>query len=74
MEVSPELIGILGVGVALLVGLGVLILTTGGWLRADICALRGELQALGERVARVEGLIRGSGLFRLPEHSGSTGG
>ena len=61
---SPELIGILSVGAALLVGLGGLILTTGGWLRGDLRALRGETQALGERVARLEGLIEGAGLFR----------
>lgn len=61
---SAELIGILGVGAALLVGLGGLILTIGGWLRGDIRALRSELQALGKRVARLEDLIEGSGLFR----------
>lgn len=74
LEVSPEPNGILGAGVALLVGLGGLILTIGGWLRADTRALHGELQVVGKRVARLEGLIEGSGLFHLPEHSGSTGG
>ncbi len=70
---SAELIGILGVGVALLVGLGGLILTIGGWLRGDIRALRSETQALGERVARLEGLIEGSGLFRPAEASETAG-
>lgn len=68
---SAELIGILSVGAALLVGLGGLILTIGGWLRGDIRALRTELQGLGERVARLEGLIEGSGLFRPAEPSES---
>ena len=61
---SAELIGILSVGVALLVGLGGLILTIAGWLRGDIRAL-GERMAgleqrmagLEQRVARFEGLI-----------------
>ena len=66
---SAELIGILSLGAALLVGLGGLILTIGGWLRGDIRGLRTELRALGERVARLEGLIEGSGLFRPGEPS-----
>ena len=70
---SAELIGILAVGAALLVGLGGLILTIGGWLCGDIRALRTELQALGARVARLEGLIEGSGLFRPAEPSGAAG-
>lgn len=55
---SAELIGILGVGVALLVGLGGLILKIGGWLRGDIRALRSELggglHALADRVTALE--------------------
>lgn len=70
---SAELIGILGVGAALLVGLGGLILTIGGWLRGDIRGLRSELQALGNRVARLEGLIEGSGLFRPAGPSAAPG-
>ena len=70
---SAELIGILGVGAALLVGLGGLILTIGGWLRGDLRALRPELHALCERVARLEGLIEGSGLFRPAEPTESAG-
>lgn len=71
---SAELIGILGVSALLLVGLGGLILTIGGWLRGDIRSLRTELQALGERVARLEGLIEGSGLFRPAEPTETAGG
>lgn len=70
---SAELIGILSVGAALLVGLGGLILTIGGWLRGDIRALRTELQGLGERVARLGGLIEGSGLFRPAAPSEAAG-
>lgn len=74
------MIGILGVGAALLVGLGGLILTIGGWLRGDIQALRrelrGELHALADRVTvlergqeRIEGMLEGAGLFRAAEPS-----
>ena len=79
---SAELIGIVGVGAALLVGLGGLILAIAGWLRSDIRALRTELctqtQSLGarvagleQRVARIEGLLEG--VFRpaeVPEPAG----
>ena len=62
-DVSAELIGILGVGVALLVGLGGLILTIAGWLRGDIRAVRTELrtetQALGARMAGLEQRVAG---------------
>ena len=54
---SAELIGILAVGVALLVGLGGLILTITGWLRGDIRALEQRVAGLEQRVARMEGLI-----------------
>ena len=33
-------------------------------VRGDFRALRSELRALGERVARLEGLIEGFGVFR----------
>ena len=45
---SPELIGILSVGVAL-----------GGILGTMIMALRHDVTALTERVARIEGVIEG---------------
>ena len=35
----------------------------------ELAGVRGELRALGERVARLEGLIEGSGLFRRAEMS-----
>ena len=35
----------------------------------ELAGLRVELRALGERVARLEGLIEGSGLFRRAELS-----
>lgn len=57
--VSAELIGIIAVGAALLVGLGGLILTIGGWLRADIRALGDRVGGLEQRVARIEGLLEG---------------
>ena len=73
---SAELIGILSVGVALLVGLGGLILTIGAWLRADIRAVRGELHALADRVtaleravSRIKGMLEAAGLFRPAEPS-----
>ncbi|MCY3801683.1 MAG: hypothetical protein OXG46_08885 [Chloroflexi bacterium] len=67
---TPELIGILGVGAALFVGLGGLILTTtartDARLRADIASLRADVHDLASRVSsleqrmsRVEGLIEG---------------
>ena len=64
--------GILGVGAALLVGLGGLILTIAGWLRGDIRALTERMAGveqrvagLEQRVARVEGLLEG--VFRPAE-------
>ena len=39
----------------------------------ELAGLRSELRALGERVARLEGLIEGSGLFRRPELSEGAG-
>ena len=77
---SAELIGTLSVGAAL----GGLVLALqartdkrldalGAELRGDIRALRSELRALGERVARLEGLIEGSGLFRPVEPAAAAG-
>lgn len=77
---SPELIGILAVGAAL----AGLVLTVGGMavatLRAMRSELRGELRELGARVgaleqrmARLEGLLEGAGLYRpavAPELTG----
>ena len=75
---SPELIGILAVGVAL----AGLVLTVGGMAVATLRAMRselgGELRELGARVgtldvrlgaleqrmARLEGLLEGAGLYR----------
>lgn len=74
---SAEYIGILSVGAVLgglVLGLAGLMLTLqsrtdkrleGFERRLD--ALGVELRALGERVARLEGLIEGSGLFRPAE-------
>ena len=64
---SAELIGILSVGVAL----GGLLLAL--WSRTDkrLDTLENELRRQGERVARIEGLIEGAGLFRqadVPAH------
>ena len=77
---SAELIGILGVGVALMVGLGGLILTISGWLRGDIRELTGRVGALergvgglAQRVARIEGLFEGAGLSRAGEPAGVAG-
>ena len=77
---SAELIGILGVGVALMVGLGGLILTISGWLRGDIRELAGRVAALErgvggleQRVARIEGLFEGAGLSRAGEPAEVTG-
>lgn len=57
---SAELIGILSVGVAL----GGLLLAL--WSRTDkrLDTLENELRRQGVRVARIEGLIEGAGLFR----------
>ena len=73
---SPELIGILSVGAAL-GGLG---LTLGGLMltlqsRTDkrLDRFGVDLRRLTERVARLEGLIEGSGLFRHTEPFEATG-
>ncbi|MCY4594302.1 MAG: hypothetical protein OXC19_05815 [Bryobacterales bacterium] len=67
---SPELLGVLGVGVAL----GGLQLTLWGVMRADLAAIRADLRDLANRVgtlelrqARLEGLIEGAGLFPATE-------
>ena len=39
----------------------------------ELAGVRGELRALGERMARLEGLIEGSGLFRRAELSEAAG-
>ncbi len=64
---SPELIGIVAVGVSL----AGLVLTVGGMaiaairtLSARIEGLEARMGALEQRQARLEGLIEGSGLFR----------
>ncbi len=75
---SPELIGILTVGVAL----AALVLTSTGRLRGELQSVRGELQSvrgelggkigaletrmagLEQRMARLEGLLEGAGLYR----------
>ena len=65
MDLSAELIGILGVGVTLLVGLGGLLLAL--WSRTDkrldrmsgrLDGVVTELRRLGERVARLEALAQ----------------
>ena len=75
---SAELIGILSVGFALGGLVVALQLRTDKRLDSleermgalerrfveELAGLRSELRALGERVARLEGLIEGSGLFR----------
>ncbi len=66
---SPELIGILSVGAAL----GGLMLTLQSRTDKRLDAFKGELRRLTERVARLEGLIEGSGLFRHAEPSEATG-
>ena len=74
---SAEFIGILSVGAVL----GGLVLALAGLMltlqsRTDrrldgferrLDALVAEFRALGKRVARLEGLIEGSGLFQTPE-------
>ena len=68
---SPELIGILTVGVAL----AALVLTSIGRLRSELQSVRGELggrigaletrmAALEQRMARLQGLLEGAGLYR----------
>ena len=68
---SPELIGILTVGVAL----AALVLTSTGRLRGELQSARGELvgrigaletrmAGLEQRMAPLEGLLEGAGLYR----------
>ncbi|MDE2992040.1 MAG: hypothetical protein OXU21_13420 [Chloroflexota bacterium] len=63
---TPELIGILSVGVALFVGLGGLILTVAARANTRIDrledrfdSLEARIDTLSERVARIEGVIEG---------------
>ena len=77
---SAELTVIPGVGAAVLIGLGGLILNIGGWLRGDIRAMRWELHALADREtalkrvqARIEGMLEGAGLFRGAEPAEAPG-
>ena len=57
-EMSPELIGVLGVGVSL----AALILTAASWIG-------GWLRDVDWRLTRLEGLIEGAGLFRPTDTS-----
>ena len=57
---SAELIGILSVGVALAGLILTAALWMGGWMRA----LDARVGTVGQRMARLEGLIEGAGLFR----------
>ena len=57
---SPELIGIFGVGNSL----AGLLLRMKHHTRKRIDALGGEMRGLSERGARLEGLFEGSGPFR----------
>ncbi len=68
---SAELIGILAVGATLLVGLGSLVLVLQARTDKRLDLLEAELRRLGERVARLEGLIEGSGLFRPADATAS---
>ena len=61
-RMSPELIGILGVGG----GLAILMLGLFAWLRSDVSELRRDVASLRERMARVETLLGG--------HDGATAG
>ena len=70
---SAELIGILSVGAALLVGLGGLILTLGSWLRGDIREVATRVASLERGQARLEGLLEGAGLFRTAQPSEASG-
>lgn len=68
---SAELIGILAVGATLLVALGSLVLVLQARTDKRLDLLESELRRLGERVARLEGLIEGSGLFRPADATAS---
>ncbi len=55
---NPELIAVLGVGIAVLgVGASLAALIVGGQrsIRSELAAIRADLHVLGERVARLEG-------------------
>ena len=65
-SMSAELIGILAVGAALAGMILTAALWMGGWLRA----LDGRVGTVEQRIARLEGLIEGSGLFRPLETAG----
>jgi len=58
-RVSAEAIAIAGVGVAPLAVLVPLILSLHGRVVAELGELRRDLQALAERVARIEGALTG---------------
>ncbi len=60
---SAELIGILSVDAAVLAAILTAALWMDGWLRA----LDGCVGKVEQRIARLEGLIEGSGLFRSVE-------
>ena len=60
---SAELTGIIAVGAAL-VGLQV---TVSLWIVSRLRALASRVSHVGQRMARLEGLIRGVGLFRPAE-------
>ena len=60
---SPELIATISVGAVLLVGLGGLIVTAALWLGGRLRDVGRRLANLGERVARIEGLIERGGQF-----------
>ena len=73
---SPELVGILSVGAALaglVLALGGLMLTLQSRTDKRLDGFGGELRTVGRRVARLEGLIEGSGLFRIAEPSNAAG-
>ena len=64
---SPELIAIISVGVGLFAALGGLIVTAALWLG-------GWLRGVDLRLARLEELIVGAGLFRLPTETPEAAG
>ena len=61
--ISAELIGILSVGAAVPAAILTAALWMDGWLRA----LDGRVGKVEQRIARLEGLIEGSGLFSPAE-------
>lgn len=63
MGVSAELIGIIAVGTALVVAQ----LTVSLWLVSWLRSLDSRVSHVGERMARLEGLIEGVELFRPVE-------